>query len=97
MDNLETIEELSKKYSLSSFDFIKIGSSLAIKEKKRELQLERVEVLSRYDATNIDELKAKIEQGSIPEHPGWEDCIELENIEAEIKEIENDIRALQEA
>ena len=27
----------------------------------------------------------------MPEHPGWEDLIELENIEDEIKEIENDI------
>jgi hypothetical protein len=29
-----------------------------------------------------------------PEHPGWEDLIELKNIEAEIKEIANDIKVL---
>jgi hypothetical protein len=33
-------------------------------------------------------------EGTVPEHPGWEDLIEIKNIEAEIKEIEDDIRTL---
>ena len=95
MENIGTIEKLSKKYSLSSSDFIKIGSSLAIKEKKRELQIEKLEILARYSTRNIDELKKKIEQGIVPEHPAWEDYIELKNIEADIKELDSDIRILQ--
>lgn len=97
MKGLETIEELSKKYSLAPFDFIKIGSSLAIKEKKRELQLEKLEILARYGIQTVKDLKAKIATGAVPEHPGWEDFIELENIEAEIGELENDIHTLQKA
>jgi formate-dependent nitrite reductase cytochrome c552 subunit len=97
MKNIKTIEKLSKKYSMSSSDFIKIGSSLAIKEKKRELQIEKLEILARYSTKNIGELKTKIEQGIVPEHPAWEDYIELKNIEAEIKELDSDIRTLQEA
>ena len=97
MDNIKTIERLSKKYSLSSSDFIKIGSTLAIREKKRELQMEKFEILSRYSTKNIDELKNKIEEGTVPEHPAWEDYIELKNIEVEIKELDSDIRTLQEA
>jgi len=96
MGNIKTIEKLSKKYSLSSSDFIKIGSSLAIKEKKRELQMEKLEILARYSTKNIEELKTKIEQGIVPEHPAWEDYIELKNIEADIKELDIDIRTLQE-
>ena len=30
----------------------------------------------------------EIESGEIQEHPGWEDLIELRNIETEIKEID---------
>ena len=29
----------------------------------------------------------------MPEHPAWEDLIEIKNIEAEIREIESDISA----
>jgi hypothetical protein len=56
--------------------------------KKRMLQSERLEILSRYGVTTIEELKEKIESGEIQEHPGWEDLIELRNIETEIKEID---------
>ncbi|NIA02345.1 MAG: hypothetical protein GWP15_03100 [Nitrospirae bacterium] len=93
---MKTIEGLSKKFSLSTTDFIKIGSSLAIKEKKREFQLEKLEIMDRYNVKTVLELKEKIERGTIPEHPSWEDFIELKNIEAEIKDLESDIRALQE-
>ena len=97
MKNIKTIERLSKKYSLSSADFIKIGSTLAIREKKRELQMEKLEIFARYTMKNIDELKMKIEEGTVPEHHAWEDYIELKNIEADIDELDSDIRALQEA
>ena len=42
----------------------------------------------------MDELNHKITEGKAPEHPGWEDLIEVKNIEAEIKEIEDDIKIL---
>ena len=45
-------------------------------------------------SSNVEELNQKITDGNAPEHPGWEDLIEIKNIEEEIKEIENDIRVL---
>ena len=36
----------------------------------------------------------KITKGTVPEHPGWEDLIELKNIEQEIEEIAHDIQTL---
>lgn len=94
MESIDSIERLSKKYSVSSDEFIKFGATLAMKEKKRELQIERLEILSRYDATTVKELQEKIKEGEVPEHPAWEDLIEIKNIEVEIREIESDIRAL---
>ena len=55
------------------------------------LQIERFEILARYQASNVEELNQKITEGSAPEHPAWEDLIEVKNIEQEINEIENDI------
>jgi len=49
---------------------------------------------ARYQTSNVEELNQKITEGKSPEHPGWEDLIEIKNIEDEIKEIENDIRVL---
>ncbi|MFZ3091547.1 MAG: hypothetical protein WA240_13120 [Nitrospirota bacterium] len=94
MGSIETIEKISKKYATSSEEFIKLGSTLAMKEKKRNLQIERVEILSRYEVNTVEELENKIKEGVVPEHPAWEDLIETKNIEAEIREIESDIRTL---
>jgi len=93
----KTIEELSKKYSSSPDEFIRHGSTLAIQEKKRNLQIERLEIFARYEATTVEELENKIREGTVPEHPAWEDLIEIKNIEDAIREIDNDIRILQQA
>jgi hypothetical protein len=94
MSILNDLEKISQKYSDSAEEFIRSGVILNLKEKQRLLQIERFEILSRYQATTVDELNQKITEGKAPEHPGWEDLIELKNIEAEIKEIENDIKIL---
>ena len=97
MNGLETAEKLSKKYDMTMDDFLLVGSRLMLKEKKRKLQDERFEIFSRYQATTIGEFEEKIKGGEIPEHPAWEDLIELKNIETEIKEIDRDIQSLQAA
>lgn len=97
MVGIEIIEKLSRKYAVSTEEFIRQGSILAMKEKKRAFQMERLEMLARYDAETVDILEKKIREGIVPEHPAWEDLIELKNIESEIAEIENDIRAIQAA
>ena len=94
MSTLSDLEKMSQKYSDSAEEFIRAGVIMNLKEKKRLLQIERFEILSRYQATTVDELNQKITEGKAPEHPGWEDLIELKNIEAEIKEIANDIKTL---
>ena len=82
-----TIEAIAKKYSMSTDEFISLGSKLALKEKKKNSQIEKIEILARYSAETVNELQQKIKEGTVPEHPAWEDLIEIQNIEAEIKEI----------
>lgn len=94
MSLLSEVGKISKKYYKSAEEFIRAGVIMNLKEKKRLLQIERFEILSRYQATTLDELNQKITEGKAPEHPGWEDLIELKNIEAEIKEMANDIKIL---
>ncbi len=97
MIGLEAIEKLSRKYSMTMDDFVKTSSRSLLKEKKSEFLNERIEILSRYRVSTVKELEEKIKKGEIQEHPGWEDLIELKNIEIEIGGISSDIRALQTA
>jgi hypothetical protein len=95
MNMLSHMEKISQKYAVSPEEFIRSGAILNLKEKKRLLRMERIEILSRYSASDSEELKQKISKGIVSEHPGWEDLIELENIEYEIADIEGDIKSLQ--
>ncbi len=94
MSALSQVEKISEKYAASTEEFIRSGVITNLREKQRLLQIERFEILARYQASKAEELNQKIAEGSAPEHPAWEDLIEVKNIDQEIKEIENDIRAL---
>ena len=94
MSTLSQVEKISQKYAVSAEEFIRSGVIMNLKEKQRLLQIERFEILSRYQTSNVEELNQKVIQGNAPEHPAWEDLIEVKNIEEEINEIENDIIAL---
>ena len=94
MSALSQVEKIAQKYSVSAEEFIRSGVITNLREKQRLLQIERFEILARYQASNVEELNQKVAEGNAPEHPGWEDLIEVKNIEEAIKEIENDIGAL---
>ncbi len=94
MSALSQVEKISEKYAVSAEEFIRSGAIMNLREKQRLLMIERFEILSRYRASNVEQLNQKIAEGDAPEHPAWEDLIEVKNIEQEIKEIGNDIRIL---
>jgi len=47
--------------------------------------------MSRYQVLSLDEFEKKVQDGSIPEHPGWEDLITLENIENSINNLKMEL------
>jgi hypothetical protein len=65
-----------------------------LREQKRLLMVERLEYLRRYGASQAEEIKRKIENGDIPDHPAWEDFIEMSNIEEEIGRLEDALNNL---
>jgi hypothetical protein len=97
MIEIRTSEGLPKKYSSSPDECVRCSTTLAIQEKKRNLQTERLELLARYGAMTVEELKRKIREGGASEPSAWEDLIEIKNIEAEMREIDNGIRTLPHA
>lgn len=79
-------------------DELTVSGLLAfLREKRRKVMLERLDVLARHGATSVKEIGGKIKDGEIPEHPAWEDLIFLENLESAIVRIDEDIEAIQES
>ncbi len=96
MENSLVLERMAKKMNVPLCDLLKRGAEAVLKEKKRKYLNERLEILLRYKAITTEELKEKIKEGIVPEHPAWEDFIEVRNIENEVEEIENDLKSIQE-
>ncbi len=94
MRALSFVEDLSKKYGISVEDLIREGTELALRERKKAYLRERLEILARYAVTSRQELEKHIQQGLVPDHPAWEDLIEVKNLEAEVREIERDLASI---
>lgn len=94
---INVVDEIAEKVSISPDILIREGLRSFLMDRKRELMIERLEMLLRYGVETIDELEQKIRKGETPEHPAWEDLIDLTNLEDELKGIQDDIDRLSEA
>jgi hypothetical protein len=81
-----------------SIEELAISGLLAfLREKKKKVMMERLDLLARYAVSSSDCLEKKIKNNEIAEHPAWEDVILLENLESSIALIDEDINAIQES
>ncbi len=93
----EVIRKVAEDTGIS-VEELKVSSLLAfLREKKKKIMLERIDILARYSVNSPDNLEIKIKNGEIAEHPAWEDLILLENLEAGIVIIDRDIKSIQES
>lgn len=53
----------------------------------RNASLEIQKIKQKYTVNSPKELEKKIEQGTVKEHPAWEELIEWENMEKRIDEV----------
>jgi hypothetical protein len=93
----EIIKKLSKDTGTSMDEITVSGLIALLRERKRKIMIDRLDVLTRYGITSAKEFEKKIKDGEIAEHPAWEDLILLENIEATITAIDKDIKSIQES
>ena len=56
-------------------------------EKKRQVLQLRLDILARYSADSVADLESRIAQGTVVEHPAWEDLIVAENLAARLEEL----------
>ena len=91
----EIIEKVAADTGIT-MDKLPVSGLLALlQDKRRKIMIDKLDMLARYDVASAEELEKKIKDGKIPEHPTWEDLILLENLEASLALIDEDIKALQ--
>jgi len=82
------VDQISRDLNLDRRTLISQGIRSFLKDKRRAVLLERLELLSRNGVAIKEELRRKIETGEVTDHPAWEDLIVLENLEAELQKID---------
>jgi len=93
----DVIKKIANDTGISVGELTISGLIAFLREKRRKVMMDRLEVLDRYNVSSCEEIERKIKNGEIPEHPTWEDLILLENLESTIAQIDEDIRAIQKA
>lgn len=91
----EVIKKIADNTGVSIDELTASGLLAFLREKRRKVMMDRLEVLDRYNVTSSEEFEGKIKNGDIPEHPAWEDLILLENLDSVLAQIDEDIRAIQ--
>jgi hypothetical protein len=94
METMTVLKEASERLGIPEGALLRQSFTSYLRERKRALMTERFEMLSRYRVGSPEELKREIEIGAVPEHPTWEDYIELTNLEDELARLEDNLHSL---
>ena len=89
--SIESIRNISTNLGINEDVLIREGTVAYIKSRIKAHMRDRLEIMHRYRISSLDEFEEKVRDGDIPEHPGWEDLIVLENIEASINKLETEL------
>ena len=87
---IEAIKHVSNDLGINENVLILEGVGEYIKNRIKACMRDRLEILSRYKISSVEEFEKKVNDGSIPEHPGWEDLIIIENLENSISKLKKD-------
>ena len=90
-NSIEAVKHLSKDLGINEDALIREGIIEYIKSRIKDCMRDRLEIISRHKVSSLDEFEKKVREGSIPEHPGWEDLIILENLENTIKKLKKEL------
>ena len=90
-----TATKIAASFELTESDLFQRALVSFLREKKRQVLQLKLEILARYGADSIADLESKITQGSVVEHPAWEDLIVAENLTTRLEELDAYLADLQ--
>lgn len=87
--NVKTMKtKIAGFLELSEADLSRQALISLLHEKKRQILQLRLDILSRYGASSVADLESKITQGTVVEHPAWEDLIVAENLSVRLENLD---------
>lgn len=95
METAKILRAISERLGIPEDLLVRESLISYLQTRKRALMAERFETLSRYNVRSAEEFRNWIETGALPEHPTWEDYIELVNLEDELNLLEKQLWELQ--
>jgi hypothetical protein len=86
--------DIADSLGLSETELMQQALINLLQEKRREIMQIRLGILGRYQVDTVADLENLITEGQAVEHPGWEDLITAENLDARLEEINVYLRDL---
>jgi hypothetical protein len=94
-ENAAILERVSKVLGVSPKELVRKGLEELLRAQLRRCFAEINEVKTRYSTKSAAELEKEIQNGTIAEHPAWEDLILLENLDERVRQIRKELTALK--
>ena len=86
---------IAESLGLAEDELLRQALENLLRQRKREVMQERLDILARYSAETVQDLEFKITQGVVAEHPAWEDLITVENLDTRQREFDGYLGELQ--
>ena len=90
-----TASKIATSLGLSERELSRQALISFLREQKRQVLQLGLDILIRYGADSLKDLEKKIAQGSVVEHPAWEDLIAAENLTVRLEELDAYLDHLQ--
>ena len=87
--------QIAASLGLAENDLFQQALVSFLNDKKRQVLQLKLELLARYGADSMPDLESKIAEGTVVEHPAWEDLIVAENLNTRLEELDGHLRNLQ--
>jgi hypothetical protein len=93
-ENAAIVERVSKVLGVSPKELVRRSLEELLRSQLRTCFAEINEVKMKYEVEDASELGKKITEGTIAEHPAWEDFV-LENLEERVHNIRKELVSLK--
>ena len=88
---IETVRYVSKDLGVNEEMLVQDSIVEYLKSRIKACMADRLDIMSRYQVLSINELESKVADGAIPEHPGWEDLMTIENLQNTIDKMKMEL------
>lgn len=88
------ISELAASEHIPEDVLIREALKSFLREKKRAIQSDQLDILKRYRISSSEALDDKIRKGTLSESPAWEDRIALDNLQEALSNVDAALASL---